>query len=435
MAQLRTTADIIDAILDKGGEVTDGSSPYEAAVLRDLNSVHKTIIAGGNEFNTEVDEPWEWARSPEPIVLELQTAQTGTCAITLGTEAGTFASAPAISLEGWFFKIDTHEDWFKIAYHAAGNAAFELDSNFTGTTNASGTFKAVKLDYTLEAQKVIISARNNKLDFEETASTELTATLTAGVYTPAELMVEAKTQLDSAGASTYTTAYDSATGKYSLASDLAGGGNVFVLLPQSGSNFSTSAFRTLGFDIEDVATAAAHVSAYRRNGISRLIEPVTVYQRADKEHLINHVPSLTFMKDHPITSLREGIPTHFSTISTTPEGQMTVRFNKYVRDAARIELPYIGMPIDLKDNAQSVPLIPENYRELLVWGGLFYLLIQKHDSQAEGYSKLAALKLKTMMGHNRIKEVRTGRYFGGPIARRDQLPNRRRMILRYGEPS
>lgn len=422
MAQFRTTADIVDIVLRKGGELTDGTSQYEADVLEEINTVHQTIINGGNEFGVDMDEAWPWAKAPEPIVLELiPSVEDGSVSVTLGSEAGTFSSAPADSMEGRFLKTETLDDWFKIVQHTAGQTAFELDSNYTGDTNGAAIYRVVKLDYKLEAQKVIINSANNKLDFEETAASELTATLTNGAYTPAELATEIKTQLEVAGASIYTITYDSQLGKYTLASDLAGGGNTFKLLAQSGTNFAQSAYQTLGFDIEDQATAATQTSVYRRNGITRLYEPVTAYQMVSESGNIYSLPEVDFKKEFPFTQLRERTPSHYTTIKHTEDGSMTIRFNGYPADPIRVELDFIEVPIDLKDNEQSLPLLPRSYIQILINGGLFYLLTEKEDDKAQQYFQLAATKLKAMVKQSKRNQLRAGKFFGSVVARREQI--------------
>ena len=102
---------------------------------------------------------------------------------------------------------------------------------------------------------------NDKIDFEETAAAELTATLTAGTYSADTLAAEIEIQLEAAGASDYTISYSDITNKFTLASDRLGGGNTFKILWLSGTNTATSVGTTIGFDITgDDADAASHVA-------------------------------------------------------------------------------------------------------------------------------------------------------------------------------
>ena len=110
-----------------------------------------------------------------------------------------------------------------------------------------------------------IGAVNNKLDFEETAAVELTATITTGTYDADALAAEIKTRLDAVGASTYTVTYSDSTNKFTLASDRLGGGGTFKILWLTGTNTTTSIGTTIGFDITaDDADAASHEADYIR---------------------------------------------------------------------------------------------------------------------------------------------------------------------------
>lgn len=108
---------------------------------------------------------------------------------------------------------------------------------------------------------VITAGENDKIDFEETAVTELTATITPGTYTADTLATEIETQLEASGASDYTVGYNIATLKFTLASDRAGGGGTFKILWQSGTNTATSIGTSIGFVVtSDDDDSASHTS-------------------------------------------------------------------------------------------------------------------------------------------------------------------------------
>ena len=78
------------------------------------------------------------------------------------------------------------------------------------------------LDWQFEDFDMDIDSSNNKLDFKESGS-QLTATLSSGTYSLSELATEIETQLNAAGANTYTVSVStddkmtiSATGAFSL---------------------------------------------------------------------------------------------------------------------------------------------------------------------------------------------------------------------------
>jgi len=85
------------------------------------------------------------------------------------------------------------------------------------------------LDWQFSTFNIDIDATNNKLDFNEGGS-ELTATLTTATYTLAGLATEIKTQLDVAGALTYTVSFSDAD-KITISAPTN-----FSLLPETGTN-------------------------------------------------------------------------------------------------------------------------------------------------------------------------------------------------------
>lgn len=92
---------------------------------------------------------------------------------------------------------------------------------------------------------------NDKINFDE-GGAELTATLTAGTYDGQTLAVEIKTQLDAAGALTYTVTYSETTGKFTIAAS----GN-FTLRWNTGTNKAVDASGLLGFSDAANDTGAA----------------------------------------------------------------------------------------------------------------------------------------------------------------------------------
>lgn len=433
MAQFRTSADLLDSILRRAGEPTSGTSDLENDALEYLNRIHHTIIAGGNEFDMDVDEPWIWARSTSPMLLELQPAySTGTVSLTQGSEAGTFSSGPAASLEGWHLRIDGRDAVYKIAQHTAASTAFELDGAYAESTGATLTYKAFKLDYELVPSHIVVNSRNNKVDFIKASPTILTATLTAGTYTPAQYISHVATAITTAASGpAITGSYSAITRKFTLTSDLAGP-TIFTLACATGTNQAVSAHRDLGFDDENQASAATYTSQYALGGVSRLIEPIRIFGRTDKYGNVDSVDPITMQKRYPLPTVEEGFPDKFTKIEEGPDGRIVVRFNRYVKDKTRIEVEFIPVPRDIKDNSASVPKVPRKWSEVLEYGAAAYLLLDKEDNKAQSYMVLAKAKLKAMQSQNRAELQNTSHDFGAVIPREDMLgANSRRLVYGY----
>ena len=100
---LQNTNELKISILERAGEKTDGTSSYDSRALKYINNLHQDLIAGGNEFGIDTDEPWIWAQSKRPLVLTLIPAfETGTVTMTLDSRDGTYSSAPTDSHAGRF---------------------------------------------------------------------------------------------------------------------------------------------------------------------------------------------------------------------------------------------------------------------------------------------------------------------------------------------
>lgn len=439
MAQFRTTADIMDLALTNGGEVTSGTSSYETQLLNYLNRVHFVLICGGTiplgkDKSITIDEVWPWSRAKKPLILELQPKYaTGTVTFTQGSEAGTFSSAPSYSVQGWHIHIVGKEEYYKIATHTAGATAFEIDGAYPDDTGSGLSFEVVKLDYELIPDYIVIDNDNNKIQFQETAGTTLTGTLTNGVYTPSDLCTHLASVMDSTGGTpVYTVTYSAVTRLFTIASD-RGGSSVFVLVG-NGSLSKYSVHKTLGFDDAVTTNAASVTSTYMLGGIARLIEPFKKNKGTSLDGSIYGTDSESSQRNYPLPLVTEGYPDRFTVIKETEDGTFTVRFNRYPTYKTRIEVEHVPIPRDLKDDAASVPLVPRKHCDVLEDAATFFLLLNKNDDRAQTYAALVQGKLEAMVSQHRGSLERTGQNFGKMVPRLDNLVQGKRR-LRYGEKS
>lgn len=434
MAQFRTTADIMDLALVNVGEVTNGNSPYESDLLNKLNRVHFSLLAGGTialgpDAAVEIDEVWPWALSRRPMILELQPKiTTGSVTVTLGSEGVTFSSGPSVSVAGWYLKVNGQEGVYRIASHTAASTSAELDGAWPYATVSGGSFTLYKLDYDLVPSYLVIDETNNKIDFKKVAGgAELTATLTAGAYTPSDLATHVAAQMTTAASGpTITGSYSSVTRLFSFVSN---GASSTTLLPMfaTGTNQKQSAHKLLGFDDEDLTAALTQTSTYILGGIARLVEPLRA-QRGEKMEILG-LDKDSLGRDYPPMNVEEGVPTKFAVIHEADSGALKVRFNKYPDSKMRIEVDYIAVPRDLKDSAGSVPLVPRKFVDVLEDAATFYAMLLKHDDRADAYGALVKGKLQAMVNQHRGSLMRTGDSFGRLIPRRDLTgPGRRRMF-------
>lgn len=435
MAQFRTTADIMDLALANAGEVTNGNSSYETQLLNYLNRAHMAIVSGGTipigkDQTVEIDETWTWAKAKGPLIIELQPKyDTGTVTLTQGSEAGTFSSGPSASLQGYHIQITGRPEWFKIASHTAAATAFELDGAYPDTTGSGLSFVAAKLDYTLIADYIVVNDSSNRIQFQKTAGSTLTGSLTNGVYTPSDLATHVAAIMTTAAAGpTITGAYSSITRKFTFTSDGAGSTTLIMIGNGSQANVA-SAHRILGFDDEASTAGLAQESVYVRGGISRLVEPFRIHKGVGEG--IFSVDSEAFHRDYPLSRVTEQTPDRFCVLSESADGILVVRFNGYPSEKTRVEIENVPVPKDLKDNSSSIPLIPRKHSDVLEDAATFYLMLCKSDDRAQAYANLLQGKLKAMIAQHRGSLLRAGENFGQIIPRLDKTRvGGRRYIVR-----
>ena len=152
MANYQFTSDLIDDVLFRVGEPTDGTSDFEAEALRLINRAYRAVWMGGGEFVEGLNEAWLWLKKDPPGVITLLPSITaGTVAVTNNSTSITFSSAPAASVAGYHFRTDDDDTVYRIASHTGGAAGATLDAPYVFDTNAAATYRLMKLEYTLAA--------------------------------------------------------------------------------------------------------------------------------------------------------------------------------------------------------------------------------------------------------------------------------------------
>jgi len=146
--------------------------------------------------------------------------------------------------------------------------------------NASPTLRF--LDWEYRNWEIDIDSSNNKLNFSE-SGVELTATLTSGTYSLSGLATQIQTQLDAAGALTYTVSV-SADDKITI---LATG--AFGLLIKTGANRYVSILNQLFFGEADLLGK----DRYTSDRIEYLTRKATIYVGENKQQ----VDSVTCVAD------------------------------------------------------------------------------------------------------------------------------------------
>lgn len=457
MANFRTTADLVDGVLQRSGEVPSSvgtpNPTRQAQALLYLNQIHHNLVIGGSELNIDVDEPWTWARSRRPIILKLNPAiTTGSVSLTYGSVGGTFSSAPQlvgsnISVEGWHIKPDNCPEIYKIAQHTSGSTSFQLDAPFPQNT-ASNTFRMFQLDYNLITSTLIVDSQNDTLDFIESGTTVLSASVPHGAYTQAALATAVATALNAAGThtNTYSCTYDTNQRLFTVSSNLGGTGSP-VFQPQGASpNSYRSCWELIGFDYTNFTGASSYTSLYADSTVVRFSQAARIFfgntmfwdNQTGQMSLLDPV---AFDRTYPLVDIQAGAPDSFTILHEKNNYTLTIRLNKYPMSntnvqSMRVEFEHMPEPKDLYNNQYSVPKIPRKYIRILEYGAAYYLLKDKSDSKASEYLQIAQQTLQGMMKSNRKELEKAGTNFGNVIARPDLMPqNRKRRPNIYGYDS
>jgi hypothetical protein len=417
MAEFNSAQDLKRLTLQACGELTDGTSSYDSIVMNYLNRSYFGLLAGGDIFGVDVSEPWTWAKSKQPMIMQLEVEVDEAGSMTTGSLSGSFSAAQAASLKDWIVKFEQFEDFYVIRQHSAGSASFQIDQAWP---NASGSYNCTvfKLEYDLSVNNIVIDSFNSSLSFSNNVGT-YTANIPEGVYTPQALALEVVTQMTSAGAVSPTCSYNSLTRKFTVGH----GGPSFSILQPSGSPES-SGWTALGFPMADQTGSLSYTSTQVLGSILRLVAPMNMsqnislrYQAPEDVGKIYGVDINSLYKKYPLAQLSPMVPHKFAVCLEREDGTKKVRFNSYPREIVRVEVDYIPVPLPLVDNAFSLPLVPRAYREYLSFCASYFLMMDKSDNRAEQYLNMAKAKLTAMVNDNRASKELTSNNYGRLVPR------------------
>ena len=158
MANYTTSQDLVNDILKRAHEPSDGTSDFDSDVVEYLNRAYLGMLRGGAELDPEIDEDWWWLRADDQGVLTLNPViDTGTIAVTNNSTSITFSSAPTPSVAGRHLKVNDHADVFIVSSHSAGVTSATLESVYTGSTDSAASYRVFQLDYTLASDVLYLS--------------------------------------------------------------------------------------------------------------------------------------------------------------------------------------------------------------------------------------------------------------------------------------
>lgn len=150
MANLQYSQDLKAYALDSAFEPTDGTSRFDARAEIAVNQQYQAVWMGGRELDPSIDENWWWLRKERPAAFTLQPAiSAGTVSVTNDNKQVVFSQAPAVTVIGRLFRVTGQADTFRIDSHTGGSPNADLDTAYTGPTDATAGYKLMQVDYPL----------------------------------------------------------------------------------------------------------------------------------------------------------------------------------------------------------------------------------------------------------------------------------------------
>jgi hypothetical protein len=128
--QLRTFDDILEAVRE---ELQIGSSDTTALnrIRRDINIVYEEVVS---------ENQWHWLTGHCQVQLPA-VVTTGTASVTSGSATVTLTTAPGPSKLGHYFSVEGYSEIYTIESHTAGSTTVKLAVEYTGSTNATASYK------------------------------------------------------------------------------------------------------------------------------------------------------------------------------------------------------------------------------------------------------------------------------------------------------
>lgn len=420
------------------GERDDGNSPFDDAVIRYLDDVHKGLLSGGNLFGMDVGEAWTWAEAANPLVLTLEPMATGTISAASQWDSSiTFTASPedpngdAVDPVGWYLSIDGYSDMYKVLVNTSG-FDYDIDGLITADLDATdATVTLYKLDYNLKDSALanLLVTNKNNVVYYELDSSYGSVTLTNGSYTQSSLL-NAVASLIATATSATVSIYTDSKGQKQIG---APSSTTFSLLFASGdANLGSLPHYTndsnihelLGFEKQDYTGQLYYKVPYSNPAVLRITRPILTYretpvfgQAAKDAGKIFMLDANTFTREFPLARLGRGVPTRFCVTEQNKQGIQAIRFNSVVEELVKIEMHYIPVPYTLVDSTDNYALVPTPFTKFLVYGASYYLLMDKSDSKAQQYFSMAQAELKAMISDNRKSLSLSGQNYGRLIPR------------------
>ena len=430
MANYNSTQDMVNAVLNICGELTDGTSGFQADALTYLNVAYKGLLTGGNIYGIDVAEPWTWALAKRPIVLTLQPDIESLAVTTNQFNFNITFNAPPtnvlgqnISVQGWWINIDSRDEYFRITSHTSGSTSAQIDAPYTESSLTAANCRLMLLDYDLIDDTIVV-APNSFFSFSESSGGRIGIAVTAGTYTPQGFATMLTSIMTATGTQTYTGTWDPYARLFTWSAP-----GVFNLLNLKAAGITgTTVSALMGLDLLDYTGATSYTSKYPLNAINRLTSPMLGYRKTNtpwagpkNEGKIYEISFNTFTREYPLTMMRAGMPDKYCITNVSTTGIVSVRMNSFMYQLpTKVEVGYIPKQRDLQFSQYSLVSTPEEHRKYLVDAAAGMLLHDKVDSRRTEREAIAKAGLQALINSDRDSLSRAGINYGKLVARPGQ---------------
>jgi hypothetical protein len=374
------------SVLFRAGELTDGTSPYDSKALEYINQIYRSVLAGGNEFEVELGQPWVWARALQPATIVLKPKySTGTVTVSNGATGATLSVASIESMAGQWFKVVGRPEVFRITAHSAGNIGLTLDTPYTDESGSGLSFEIYRIEYDLPG-KIERLIGPMMVDRQQMLQAPMDGLINAVdslnmaeaypiKYIPEEIPQQF-TQIQKTSSGGIRVKFNASVGSETRVS--------FDYIPKFNSLVTAT-----------VVTVAGNMFSLNDHGLK------------NNDEVIFDRTSGNINKD-----------TSYYVINATQNTFMVA----YSPGSSNVPLA-VGVTYVV----DSIPVIPEPFRLILDYGASFYLLTDKNDERADSYAALCKAKMLAMISANdRELSQSSGGRVGQMIPRLDMYSGPRR---------
>ena len=142
MANFDTGFDVLTNVLSRAEELGIGLSDREVEAKAYIQASYISVLSEGY--------PWRFGlKNPPAALTTLAEYTTGSITVVNASPTITFSVAPAISMAGRKFFVETDPVVYRITAHTAASTTATLDSNYIGSNASGAAFKIYQDEYTL----------------------------------------------------------------------------------------------------------------------------------------------------------------------------------------------------------------------------------------------------------------------------------------------